>query len=216
MTSTPPSFNNTLRSFDDAVDVTTSSEFIWANFSARQQPNIFRLNPVYSGGGFALDDFNKLDEIEGQTVEWLAHCDLQITGLCDQLIAALFFFVPISIIEDGVQIGEIQCRLPVDLDARSNLVDKMAEDADTDLFVVETGGKAIKSINVKDSLGSISPGVELRIPVKLEGLPDAGEIVVHMKMRSLGENTPRSLLYHRWVPISGSPFVLRDGSGGRK
>ena len=49
---------------NNIVDASTNTEATWATFSAGAPPGIHRLNPKYSGTGFELDDFQKLDEIE--------------------------------------------------------------------------------------------------------------------------------------------------------
>jgi hypothetical protein len=56
-----------------------------------------------------LDDYNRLDELERSTTAWLTTTHPEITSICDRLIAALFFFVPTSPIQDDALTGNIIC-----------------------------------------------------------------------------------------------------------
>jgi len=133
-----PSSHHAVRLLKAIAHNISDSEATWENFAADppQAQGIFRLNPVYHGTGFELDDVRKLEEIEKQTEAWIAASTMEITLVCDQLIAALFFFHPAGS-SDSVQGGEILCRLPVDMEARQKLIDGMLDEQDLNLFSVE-------------------------------------------------------------------------------
>lgn len=193
---------------NNIANAIADTEITWATFSAGAQPGLVipRLNPVYSGKGFNLDDIEKLDEIEDQTKTWILKCHTEVNLICDHLIAALFFFRPTE------HTGEICCRLPASLPSRQKLIEGMLEEDDLCLFVVDVGGgKPYRHIDVTESLFGCTGVInELRIPVNLPDLATTGEITVHIKMRNLkhiGSSTKR------WTSISGSPYLLReDGS----
>jgi len=207
----PPS-NSYVRLVTDITDAMTNTEDSWAKFVAAtsQKHGIFRLNPIYKGIGFEFDDCRKLDEIENQTDAWLDTCDTHLTSICDQLIAALFYFAPKGPINDGVQFGQILCRLPVNLSARQNLFDGMRQEQDMELFSIQFVGRPrlITKIDVADSLAGISPEDELQIPVEIHDLPAMGDIVIQIMMRGLRDG--RSGSPASGSPISGSPYVLRE------
>ena len=218
VTSGPPSPQNTSEVLKSIVDAATSSEKIWTKFAMKfasdppEEHHLFRLNPLYAGTGFELDDIQKLGEIEKETEEWLKTCD-QMSLVCDQLIASLFFFLPRPI-ENGVQKGTIYCRLPVDLEARQGLVDAMRQEHDLRLFMVEFVDKNRDPIyvNAADNITTCNCQHELRIQVELQDLPETGEIKVQFKMRNLGQNASLEPQAHKWTAISGSPYVLRKES----
>lgn len=186
----------------------------WHEFSdslgeKEEKEKIFRLNPEYDGAGFRLDDIRKLDEIERQAKQWIATQNKELTDICDRLIAALFFFHPLGPVKDGVQAGEILCRLPSELKARQNLVSRILQiqEERSDFFVVEYGGNLNKRvhIDVAEALNNLRCPDELRLKVSLPGLPAVGSIKIHVKMRSLGPDLSA------WLPISGSPYDIREG-----
>lgn len=180
----------------------------WRNFvaSVSQQGGIFRLDPTYSGAGFALDEFRKLNQIERQVYEWILTQSLLLTEVCGQLIASLFFFCPLGPIKDGIQAGEILCRLPTDLTARQNLVDAMLQETDLNLFMVEYNGKSGKTqvpIPVGSTLRSLRSTAELCFHVQLGNMPVTEDVMIHVKMRMLNRLEAQ---FSVWLPISGSPY----------
>ena len=180
----------------------------WDKFvaSVSQQDRIFRLDPTYSGAGFALDEFRKLNQIERQVYEWILTQSLLLTEVCGQLIASLFFFCPLGPIKDGIQAGEILCRLPTDLTARQNLVDAMLQETDLNLFMVEYDGKSGKTqvpIPVGSTLRSLRSTAELCFHVQLGNMPVTEEVMIHVKMRMLNRLEAQ---FSVWLPISGSPY----------
>ena len=203
----PPSYHSYVHLANGVAGRIVDAEGAWEKFitTNEQKDRMFRLNPIYDGVGFEVDDFQKLDEIETQAEEWMNDVSQngQLSDICDRLIAALFFFRMI-LADDGVRGGEILCRLPASLLERQNLVHGMLREADSKLFVVEYNGRSgtiYEDIDVKEALSSLDVTAELRFPVKLCDL-DTDEITVHVKMRTLGT---RKLL-----PISGSPYVIRS------
>jgi hypothetical protein len=154
---------------------------------------------------FYLDDSQKLDEIQAWAEQWVANQDALLNEVCDRLIAALFFF-RLGPMYDGVQVGEILCRLPPGLAERQNLVAAMVMDADSSLFVVEYNGRRSSrtriDINDAQTLRSLGSTDELLLQVRLEDFPAHGKTPVHVTMRSLHTGSPAD------IPISGSPYVL--------
>jgi len=171
-----------------------------------EELGIFRLNPLYTGTEFRLDDFQKLDEIEAKTEEWLGTCNLQLTLICDHLVAALFFFRALGQIKNGTMTGEILCRLPVHLEARQSVIDKILEETDLNLFVIEFGDGRREHVDVS-SLNGVHSGDDIHIPVILNELPDKAEVQIKMRNSSWTQNT-RSLESRGWSRISGSPYTL--------
>jgi hypothetical protein len=210
---TPPARNKLVGLARAIIDDIADAEGAWDRFQTTllQTECVFRLNPIYLGTGFKLDEFQKLHEIEKQTEEWMATQDASLTRICDQLIAALFFF-RLGPIEDGARIGEIHCRLPTGLKERQNLVRAMRLQPNTNLFVVEYDRlrppEIRMEINVAEAFGSVASGDELVLRVKLEDVPENGRTTIHAKMRSL--KMPQAVDFRRseWLPISGSPYVL--------
>ena len=167
----------------------------------------FRLNPGYHGTGFELDDVRQLNEIRTRTEEWVAKVD-EITNICDRLIAALFFFCQSGKMNGGVQVGEILCRLPADLQARQKLVGDMLEkEAGLPLFAVKYNGTTIAHVSVGEAFKDPSSTAELRLPVELRNFPATGEIIIDVEMRSLGMHPSGQA---PWLPISGSPYIIRQ------
>lgn len=206
-----PPAHNYVRLIKDITEAVTNTEETWDRFAeTAQKHGIIRLRPDYKGIGFELDDFRRLDEIKNQTKAWLESAETNLINIRDQLIAALFFFVPDGPIKNGMQMGKILCRLPVDLEARQNLFDEMRQEQDMNLFTVEFIGRSRydREINVARSLSAISSGEELEIRVELRDLAEAGEIVIQINMRSLGIDASGRPWLQRWYPISGSPYVL--------
>ena len=189
--------------FGDLLD----AEKAWGEFMGGPLQK-HRLNPVYHGTAFELDSVRKLNEIENQTERWIATQNVALTNICDHLIAALFFFRPMGQIRDGVQVGEILCRLPVDLEARQRLFEGMFLKTDSDLFAVMYNGKILARIN-NGALKDICPNAELCLGVRLSGLPTTGAIEVDVNMQRLGTHQP--VKSSQWLPISGSPYVIREG-----
>ena len=113
---------------------------------------------------------------------WIAEHPNEITLLRDQLIAALFFFNPTGSPEHGVRGGEILCRLPVNLEARQQLINAMLAESDSNFVAEYDGVKRCEDINTKQSLSNIHPGDELRIQVNLPKLPHGSKVLVHIKM----------------------------------
>jgi hypothetical protein len=86
-----------------ARTLSASADGAWDEFyTSMQKDSIFRLNPTYSGHGFELDEFQKLNEIERQAEEWIATQNTRLTTICDRLVDALFFFC----VENHLQVGE--------------------------------------------------------------------------------------------------------------
>jgi hypothetical protein len=202
---------NNLQCGQKIVDIVADSERAWNKFVSGMEGHpsdhgIFRLNPEYVGSGYNLDDFKKLDSIEGEVALWLASCD-EIAPVCDRLIAALFFFVPTSL-TNGVQTGGIFCRLPVDLEARGRLVTAMQQWPD--VFEVHIVGNSRKPVTIRnpENLSRIRAGEELYIPVSIDDLPLAGKIEIEVRMRSMKRH-PWVFELPCWSPIGGSPYVLR-------
>jgi hypothetical protein len=210
----PQTTHTVLRLLEKAATQLTGSEATWSKFSATftgpmERHGIFRLQPTYKGRGFEFDDFKKLSELESEVEAWLMTCDEQIRLICDRLVAALFFFTPLSSITNGDQSGEIRSRLPVDLDARNTLIDAMLQHRGMDLFRVEFIGTARETLSIAapHDLTLDRKRDELRIPVQLSALPSAGKIEIDIRMRNVNRNVPPS--HQPWSPISGSPYVLR-------
>jgi len=177
--------------------------------SGREKAGVLkRLSPEYKGPDFELDKFQKLDEIESQAKQWIATQAKELDDICDRLIAALFFFRLLDGTEGDVQNGEILCRLPADLRARENLVNRMllkqTQDSRLKLFDVDYDGRVAHIIVVED-LNQLLPGEELRLHVKLTGLLAStahSGTQIHVKIRSLLTNQLA------WLPISGSPYKI--------
>jgi hypothetical protein len=206
-----PAHNTIFRVAHAAAKDMTDAEAGWDEFMAKplSKDGIFRLNPTYTGSGFELDEFQKLDEIERQAEEWITTQSATLHNICDQLIASLFFFHPLSWLQDGVHTGEILCRLPVGLGARQNLIDRMRQEIDPNLFVVEynhSGGLTRVHIDVADALKSFDETAELYFPLKLHDFP-AG-VKIHVMMRSLCTPQSANIPRFEWWPISGSPYVV--------
>jgi hypothetical protein len=193
------------------IEKAISARHIWKEFSAEFSGKLplFRLDPAYKGGGFALDDFKRLQEIERQTNEWIEGSEQQdsLIRICDQLIAALFFFQTVRVRQDGLLQGEIRCRLPVDIEGHQTLVDKMWSQTDSNLFAVVFESKRTL-LDVKKSLQPDMRGSELCIPADIQllasNLPNLREITIRIEMRPLSVGLTSS----EWSPISGSPYVL--------
>jgi hypothetical protein len=196
---------------EEVVHHTTDADGAWDAFlgSLKEKEGIFRLNPEYEGAGFALDEFRKLDKIESQAQQWIANQNGALTDICNQLIAALFFFRPLGPIEEGVQKGEILCRLPTDLEARQILVNRMlhVQEEDLNLFEVQYIDE-IRARSIVVEVLENPPADDVCFQVSLHGIPVAVEVKIHVKMRSL--ITTHSV----WSPISGSPYDLRDAESG--
>jgi hypothetical protein len=196
------------RLIKDITESLLNTEDIWNKFivAIPQQVGIFRINPVYSGAGYELDDFRQLDKIQREIEGWLDTRDHEIVSVCDQLVSALFYFVPNGLINKGEQTGTILCRLPVDLVARQSLLDGMRQQEDMNIFSVQFVGipRDDIPINVLGSLKAVRSGDELRIPVRLRNLPETGTITIQIQMRSLfgGRSS-----FTRGSQISGSPYV---------
>lgn len=202
--------SNILQVYRKAVQLLTHSEDIWSKFKHSLQEDaqlrVFRLNPEYTGSGFALDDFQKLDEIEKQTKNWLATQNSKITLISNRLIAALFFFVQTSWLENNKLTGDILCRLPVDLDARKRLFQEMGKKPNSTLFEVDIIDQYRPILEIQaGSLAHCGIGDELRIPVELFDIPDEGQVAIQITMLNFRENAD-SIQF----PISGSPYVLRQ------
>jgi hypothetical protein len=211
------SSHNLVRLMTDITEAVLDTEDTWKKFTTAtpQKFGIFRINPEYKGMGYELDDFGKLDEIQKQVKGWLDHNDHQITTVCDQLIAALFYFVPNGPINNGEQTGSILCRLPLDIGARQRLLDGMRGQMDMNIFFVQFVGSPRHDmpIDVLGSLRAVQPGEELRIPVRLRDLPEAGDIMIQIQMRSLFETR---FSFTTESQISGSPYVLHGGASRTK
>jgi hypothetical protein len=192
------------------VDHITDANGAWDTFygSGREREDVLkRLNPEYQESGFALDEFQKLPEIERQATQWIATQDKELTDICDRLIAALFFFRLLDGTEEGVRKGEILCRLPADLPARGNLVKRMLQlqEDGSNLFEVDHGGRVRADVNDVQNLKDPRPNEELRLHVKLPDLPAnaVGGTEIHVKMRRLVTGGQPA-----WLPISGSPYKI--------
>jgi hypothetical protein len=166
---------------------------------------LLRLDPTYTGTEFQLDDVRKLDEIEEQTEAWIATQNKPLSAICNQLIAALFFFQTSASTKGGSRTGKILCRLPVDLPARQTLIDEMLKE-NWNLFMLDWDGG---DLFVSSQENATSIRTELCIPVDLQALPLTGGIPISVRMRSLtvGESST-------WLPISGSPYVLQEAGDG--
>jgi hypothetical protein len=182
----------------------TDANVAWHAFygSGREEKIILkRLNPEYQETGFALDEFQNVDEIETQAKRWIETQNKELDDICDRLIAALFFFRPLSGTKGDAQDGEILCRLPVDIMARDNLVKRMLQmqQYGLNLFEVDYGRVHAHTIEVVKDL---CLNEELRLHVKLPDLSaTARRTQIHVKMRRLVSNSQDS-----WLPISGSPL----------
>jgi hypothetical protein len=207
-----PSTHSLVRLMNDITEAVLDTEDSWKKFTAAtpQKFGIFRINPVYKGMGYELDDFKKLDEIQKQVEGWLDQHDHEITAACDQLIASLFYYVPNGAINNGEQKGTILCRLPVDIAARQSLLDGMRRQKDTNIFLVQFVGspRLDMPIDVLGSLRAVQIGEELRIPVQLRDLPEADGITIQIQMRSLFETKTTFVTESH---ISGSPYILHGG-----
>lgn len=201
------SLYDTLKFGNREVVVDDSAEDLWENFRYRKHPDVFRLNPVHNGVGFALTDFEKHSEMEKQTEAWLASddVDLQLTLICDHLIAALFYFHKKEL-SGNILYGEIRCRLPLDLEARQNLFHAMQCERDQELFLAELGNGYSQKITVAGTFDNFRPKHELRILVALRDLPAVeNEMEITIRMRNIG---PARASTYRWCEISGSPYIL--------
>jgi hypothetical protein len=203
------SLPNIIQVLKKMVELATDSEDIWSKFKdhldREAQLRVFRLNPQYSGIGFALDDFEKLDEIEKQTTAWLATQKSEIDLICNRLIAALFFFVQTSRPDSNKLTGDILCRLPVDLGARQRLFEGMGKEPKAALFVVELIDHNRPPVEIRAGwLEHTRSGEELRVPFELRELPVEGQITLQISMRNFRKKSDSRLF-----PISGSPYVVR-------
>jgi hypothetical protein len=145
----------------------------WSTFvrSLEEKERMFRLNPENTA--FELDNCQALDEIGSQATCWLEAQNKELTDICGQLVAALFFLRPLGSNEDGVQQGEILCRLPADLEANQNLVRRMLQiqEDGLNLFEVDYGGRFQAHVNVVEVLKTSRHNEELRFHVILPDLP---------------------------------------------
>lgn len=212
---------NMFQVFKNVVVAATSSKKIWDKFQEDQEAEgetladkgIYRLNPSWGEVDFALDDYERLDEIEKLTERWLAtaQTQAQITSICDQLIASLFFFTVTPSIRGGTLTGEIHCRLAVDEPSRRSLLERILEAPDLNLFTIEFVDKnrPLVRVNVA-SLRNVRGGKEFRIPVGLKDIPDVGKIEVQITMYGITDAKSIGTDKTRRYPISGSPYILRE------
>ena len=193
----PPKHNNVV-TVGKAGDIMDASR-AWAKFchGNPQRHILFRLNPSYQNE-FALDDVKKLNEIQTQTEEWILSKNEEVNHICDQLIAALFYFCP-SDGFDGVLVGTIFCRLPPTVGQKfiQDIHQKANLNSDLPLFAVKHHGIIF---NVTTALRNALSSDELCFELTCHGVPIAGEIKIEM----------RGLLQTRypWFPISGSPYNI--------
>jgi len=118
----------------------------------------------------------------------------------------LFFFRALGQIKNRTLTGEILCRLPVNLEARQSVIDKILEETELNLFVIEFGDGRREHVDVS-SLNGVHSGDDIHIPVILNELPDKAEVQIKMRNSSWTQNT-RSLESRGWSRISGSPYTL--------
>ena len=193
------------------ADEMADAEQAWNEFKVGHQnlkDRLFRLNPAFGGAGYAPDKHQKLDEVERQAEEWIATQNSPLTHICHQLIAALFFFRLLKPAEGGMQVGEIVCRLPVGLEARRELIDRMLLKG-SKLFVVEFEGCPPETrliVNAPPALRRLDATDELCLRVEPLNLSATGAMKIHIRMQSLGMPQPEDA--EKWLPISGSPYPL--------
>jgi hypothetical protein len=70
---------------------------------------------------------------------------------------------------DAPLVGEILCRLPVDLEIRK-LIDQMVKESDLNMFMVEYPILDVEHVSAAEGLRDTLSGDELRIPIRLCGL----------------------------------------------
>ena len=179
----------------------TDATKAWGKFvnDRPQSQNLFRLDPIYRGVGFGLDDVKKLKVIQKQTEEWLLTKEKEISHICDRLIAALFFFRPSSETYDGLQVGEILCRLPTE--EGQKLAVGILRKTDP-IFKVKCNDEIFK-INAKEAFSNLRSTGELRLEVTSgPAVSTIGDIKIAVMMQS-------TVVKYRWLPISGSPYIIR-------
>ena len=208
----PPVKKNLFRLAYAVADDMTNAEEAWTKFKMElpRKDGIFRLTPAYSGSGFALDECQKLNEIERQAEAWIATQNSPLTHICHQLIAALFFFRLLGPAEGGMQVGEIVCRLPVGLEVRQKLIDHMLLKG-SKLFVVEFEGCPPETrliVNAPPALRRLDATDELCLRVEPLNLSATGATKIHIRMQSLDMHQLGDA--EKWLPISGSPYPIQE------
>ena len=104
-----------------------------------------------------------------------------------------------------MQVGEILCRLPADLEARQKLVEGILQKEYLHLFVVKYNGNTLAHVN-NEAFKDLRSDAELHLEVTLSGLPTTGAIEIDVNMQRLGTQPADS---SQWLPISGSPYVIQ-------
>ena len=186
----------------------TDANGAWADFmyGHPQSHNLIRFNPLYHDA-FQPYDVTQLEDIRKQTEEWILTQGEEVNNICDRLIAALFFFCPSTEIHDGVQVGRIFCRLPSA--EGSKLIDRILQKASSPLFVVKYNGETLMDIIVDRAFGGPPSSDEPCFVVTCRGgIPTSGDIKMDVEMRSLQQTK------FPWLPISGSPYVIRKKFDG--
>ena len=194
-----------------AADHTADARSAWAEFESRNRhshrQNLVRLDPIYHGTEFSLDDVKKLKDIRKQTEEWILTQDNEVNNICDRLIAALFFFRPSSEIYDGLQVGEIFCRLPSEEGRK--LAIGMLRKVDFPLFAVKYNGETLPEVNAREAFRDFCSTGELRLEVTRRlAIPTTGDIEIDVEIRYLCGSAK-----FPWLPISGSPYIIREKQG---
>ena len=197
----PPKHNNVVTEGKAVGDIIDASR-AWAKFCRGhpQRHTLFRLNPSYHNE-FTVDDVKKLNEIQTQTEEWILKKDEEVNYICDQLIAALFYFRPTDDI--GVLAGTIFCRLPPTMGQKfiRDIRQKANLNSDLPLFAVKHHGI---TLDVDIALRNTPPSDELCFELTCHGVPTTGDTKIDVKMRGMLQTR------YPWFPISGpgSPYNI--------
>jgi hypothetical protein len=159
-----------------------------------------RLDPALQHN-VRFDDVRRimLGQVLSDAVLWLQQHNDEMTTAANRLIAGLFFYRSLSLPQASHQLGEVSCRLPLDLQGKTQMIAHLIKvSSQRRLFsVICEGGKA----KIETKPVSTSYGQDLFIRIDIEKDPTVNQFKLDIVMANIFSD------FGDWYPISGCPYM---------